>query len=116
MKLNIASQTTTEGKELDSLHTTPPCERLHGRTTSFDHRACGRATPTETDFSIVVQFRTSEDPNRRCDSPDSTESNDAPQTVDQSCHPKLKVSNFPKRITAIGVFGELVRSLLQALQ
>ena len=33
-------------------------------------------------------------------------------TVDQSCHPKLKVSNFPKRITAIGVFGELVRSLL----
>jgi hypothetical protein len=37
-------------------------------------------------------------------------------TVDQSCHPKLKVSNFPKRITAIGVFGELVRSLLQALQ
>jgi len=27
--------------------------------------------------------------------------------VDQSCHPKLKVSNFPKRITAIGVYIEL---------
>jgi len=73
-----ASPTTTEGKELDSLHRMPPCERLHGRTTSFDHRACGRAIPTETGFSIVVQFRKSEDPNRRCDSPDSTESNDAP--------------------------------------
>jgi hypothetical protein len=48
----------------------PPYERLHGRTTSFDHRASGRAIPTETDFSIVVQFRKSEDPNRRCDSPD----------------------------------------------
>jgi hypothetical protein len=41
------------------------------------------------------------------DSPDSTESNGAPWTVDQSCHPKLKVSNFPKRITAIGVYIEL---------
>ena len=78
-----ASQTTTEGKELDSLHRTPPCERLRGRTTSFDHRACGRAIPTETGFSIVVQFRTSEDPNRRCGSPDSTESNDAPLVADK---------------------------------